>query len=180
MGGQGVILLGTIVATAAVVYEGKHATQAPSYGTETRGTLAKSQVIISSKRIGFPEINQIDILIAMTQPALNRHVEMLSKEATIIVDSDLVKAVPSKLGRVWRIPATRLSEQDLASRSYANIIMFGALVKLTALVSPEAARSAIRISVPSGTVEKNLKAFELGQRIAGGESSSPTTGEAHL
>lgn len=166
MGGQGVILLGTILGTAAVVYEGKYATQAPSYGTETRGSPSKSQVVISSRSIGYPEVRQADILVAMTQAALNRHVKTLSKEATVIVDSDLVRDVPSTLLKVRRIPATRLSEQGLASRNYANIVMFGALVQLTRLVSPEAARNAINITVPAGTHEKNLKAFDLGVKAA--------------
>jgi len=166
IGGQGVVLLGTILGTAAVVYEGKHATQAPSYGTETRGSPAMSQVIISSRSIGYPEVRRADILVAMTQAALNRHVKTLSKEATVTVDSDLVTDVPSKLTKVRRIPATRLSEQSLASRNYANMVMFGALVQLTGIVSHEAARDAIKITVPVGTVEKNLKAFELGLNAA--------------
>ncbi len=166
MGGQGVVLLGTILGTAAVVYEGKYATQAPSYGTETRGSLVKSQVIISSGSIGYPEVKRADVLVAMTQAALNRHVKTLGKDVTVIVDSDLVRDVPSTLVKVRRIPATRLSEQSLASRNYANMVMFGALVQLTGLVSPEAARNAIDITVPAGTVEKNLKAFELGVTAA--------------
>lgn len=166
MGGQGVVLLGTILGTAAVVYEGKYATQAPSYGTETRGGPAKSQVIISSGSIGYPEVEQADILVAMTQASLDRHVKTLSKDVTVIVDSDLVRDVPSTLLKVRRIPATRLSEQSLASRNYANMVMFGALVQLTGLVGPEAARNAINITVPTGTVEKNLKAFELGVKAA--------------
>jgi len=160
------VLFGTILGTAASVYEGKYATQAPSYGTETRGSPAKSQVIISSKSIGYPEVRQADILIAMTQAALNHHVKTLGKEATVIVDSDLVRDVPSTLVKVRGIPATRLSEKSLASRNYANMVMFGALVQLTGLVSPEAARNAINITVPTGTVEKNLKALELGVKAA--------------
>lgn len=160
------MLLGTILGTAAVVYEGKHATQAPSYGTETRGGPAKSQVIISFGSIGYPEVKRADILVAMTQAALDRHLKTLSKDVTVIVDSDLVGDVPSTPAKVRRIAATRLSEQNLASRNYANMVMFGALVHLTGLVSPEAARNAIKIGVPAGTVEKNLKAFELGVRAA--------------
>jgi len=166
MGGQGVVLLGTILGTAAVAYDGKYATQASSYGTEARGGPAKSQVVISSRSIGYPEARQLDILVAMTQGALSTHVKTLGKEATVIVDSDLVRDVPSTLGKIQRIPATRLSEQSFASRSYANMVMLGALVRLTGIVSPRAARNAITVTVPPDTVEKNLKAFELGFKAA--------------
>jgi len=156
--------MGTVLGTAAVEYDRKYATQAPSYGTETRGSPAMSQVVISSTSIGYPEARQMDILVAMTQTALNQHLKKLSKEATVIVDSDLVQDVPSAVGKVWRIPATKLSEESLQSRNYANMVMFGALVKLTRLVSVEGARNAIRAAVPQGTIENNLNAFELGVR----------------
>jgi len=154
--------MGTVLGTAAVEYDRKYATQAPSYGTETRGSPAISQVVISSTSIGYPEARQADILVAMTQKALNQHLKRLSKEATVIVDSDLVQEVPSTVGTVWGIPATKLSEERLQSRNYANMVMFGALVELTRLVSIEGARNAIRAAVPQGTIENNLKAFELG------------------
>lgn len=166
MGGQGIVLLGTILGTAAVVHERKFATQAPSYGTETRGSPAKSQIVISSEKIGYPEIRKASILIAMTQAALSCHAEMLNKQATVIVDSDLVKTIPSTLGHVWKVPATRLSEEKLGSRNYANMVMFGAMVKVRGLVSRKAAKDAITSTVPEHTVGKNLMAFELGVKAA--------------
>jgi 2-oxoglutarate ferredoxin oxidoreductase subunit gamma len=162
MGGQGIVLLGTVLGTAAVMYDGKFATQAPSYGTETRGSPAESQVVISPKKIGFPETEEVDVLVAMTQAALNRHEKRLGKESKVIVDSDLVRLVSPTLEKVWKIPATKYSEQNLASRNYANMVMLGAMVKLTNMVSADAARNAIRVTVPPNTVDKNLKAFELG------------------
>jgi 2-oxoglutarate ferredoxin oxidoreductase subunit gamma len=179
MGGQGVILLGTVIGTAAVVYEGKYATQAPSYGTETRGSPAESQVIISSKRIGFPEVEQADILVAMTQGALDRHREKLTKEPTVIVETDLVRVIPTTLGRVWKIPATRLSEQNLNSRSYANMVMLGAVVKLTGIVSSDAAKEAIKATVPPNTIHSNLQAFELGMEAARTEPSNRSNERSH-
>jgi len=179
MGGQGVILLGTVIGTAAVAYEGKYATQAPSYGTETRGSPAESQVIISSKRIGFPEVEQADILVAMTQRALDRHKEKLTKEPTVIVETDLVRVIPTTLGRVWKIPATRLSEQNLNSRSYANMVMLGAVVKLTGIVSSDAAKEAIKATVPQNTIHSNLQAFELGMEAAGTEPSNRSNERSH-
>jgi len=79
-----------------------------------------------------------------------------------LVDSDLVKLVLSTQERVLKVPATKLSEQNLSSRSYANMVMLGAMVKSTNVVSAEAARNAIRVTVPANTVDRNLKAFELG------------------
>lgn len=150
--------------TAAAEYDGKYATQAPSYGTETRGSPTKSQVIISTRRIGYPEVVQPNILVAMTQTALDQHWKTLSRDATVIVDSDLVRAQPATLEKVIRVPATRLSEQILGSRNYANMVMLGALVRSTGSVSIDSARKAICATAPHGSVEANLKAFELGAK----------------
>ena len=51
VGGQGLILCGTLLAQAAVCYDGKRATLSSEYGVETRGTFAKSDVIVSDSEI---------------------------------------------------------------------------------------------------------------------------------
>lgn len=71
LGGQGVVLIGQILGKAAV-YDGKNAVQTQSYGAEARGTLAKSEIIISEDKIGFPTVRKCDILVAMNREALNK------------------------------------------------------------------------------------------------------------
>ena len=44
----------------------------------------------------------------------------------------------------------------------ANIVMVGAITKITEVISKEAAIKAIEASVPKGTEEKNISAFEAG------------------
>ena len=56
VGGQGMMLCGTMLAKAAVIYDHKRATMSTEYGTETRGTSAKSEVIISDDEIFFPDV----------------------------------------------------------------------------------------------------------------------------
>lgn len=52
VGGQGLILCGTLLGEAAALYDGKRATLTSEYGVETRGTFAKSDVIVSDEEIG--------------------------------------------------------------------------------------------------------------------------------
>ncbi|MCK5631177.1 2-oxoacid:acceptor oxidoreductase family protein, partial [Candidatus Bathyarchaeota archaeon] len=73
LGGQGVVLAGQILGRAAV-YMGKNVVQTQSYGAEARGSTAKSEVIISNDRISFPKVRRCDLMIAMSQPALDAYI----------------------------------------------------------------------------------------------------------
>jgi len=165
LGGQGVVLAGEILGRAAV-YDGKYAVQTQSYGAEARGSAAKSEVIISDKKIGFPKVRKCDILVTMSQNALNKHLDDLKENGILLVDRDKVKEVPKVEAKVFGIPATRIAETELKSRIYANAIMLGALTKITGIVSEEAVKKAIVDSVSKETKERNLEGFGKGLGLA--------------
>lgn len=165
LGGQGVVLAGEILGRAAV-YDGKYAVQTQSYGAEARGSAAKSEVIISDKKIGFPKVRKCDILVTMSQSALNKHLDDLKENGILLVDRDKVKEVPKVEAKVFSVPATRIAETELKSRIYANAIMLGALTKITGIVSKEAVKKAIVDSVSKETKERNLEGFGKGLGLA--------------
>ena len=47
-----------------------------------------------------------------------------------------------------------------------NVVMLGFFSAITKLVPMDAMREALRLSVPSGTEELNMKAFEKGREYA--------------
>lgn len=165
LGGQGVVLAGEILGRAAV-YDGKYAVQTQSYGAEARGSAAKSEVIISDKKIGFPKVRKCNILVTMSQNALNKHLDDLKENGILLVDRDKVKEVPKVEAKIFSVPATRIAETELKSRIYANAIMLGALTKITGIVSEEAVKKAIVDSVSKETKERNLEGFEKGLGLA--------------
>jgi 2-oxoglutarate ferredoxin oxidoreductase subunit gamma len=164
LGGQGVVLAGEILGRAAV-YDGKYAVQTQSYGAEARGSAAKSEVIISDKKIGFPKVRKCDILITMSQNALNKHIDDLKENGILLVDRDKIKDVPKVKAKVFSISATRIAETELKSRIYANAIMLGVLTKITSVVSEEAVKKAIIDSVSEETKETNLEGFGKGLEL---------------
>jgi 2-oxoglutarate ferredoxin oxidoreductase subunit gamma len=87
-GGQGIILAGVIMAKAAVEQDGIHATQTQSYGAESRGGACMANVVLSQEKIDYPEPEELDILVALSQSALDRHIGDLLPGGTLIVDSD--------------------------------------------------------------------------------------------
>lgn len=166
LGGQGVVLAGVILGRA-VVYDGKYAVQTQSYGAEARGSAAKSEIIISDEKISFPKVRECDILVAMSQSALDKHLKDLKQNGVLLVDEDMVKKVPKVKATILRVLATRIAETELKSRIYANAVMLGALTKVTQLVSGEAVKKAMVDSVPEETKDNNLYGFKRGYLLQG-------------
>ena len=80
-GGQGVILTGKLLATAAVA-EGYNATYIPSYGAEVRGGTAHCHVKIGTGQIGSPIVEDATLLVAMNEPSYRAFSPLLRKGST--------------------------------------------------------------------------------------------------
>ena len=63
VGGQGVVLSGILLGTAATLFDRKKAVQTQSYSSELRGGSARAEVIISEQRVTDPQVRKADILI---------------------------------------------------------------------------------------------------------------------
>lgn len=155
------VLAGQILGRAAV-YDGKYAVQTQSYGAEARGSAAKSEVIISDNPIRFPLVRKCDILVAMSQTALNTHLNILKEKGVLLVDSGLVEKIPRLKAKIFRVPATETAEATFKRRIYANVVMLGALTKATGIVNQKAMEKAIKDSVPKEMQKENLRGFQLG------------------
>lgn len=165
LGGQGVVLAGQILGKAAVI-DGKNTVQTQSYGAEARGSTAKSEVIISKAKIGFPAVRKCDVLIAMSQQALDKHLEDLKENGMLIVDTTYVKEIPETKAEVLKIPASDNAEKAFGARIYANMMMLGALSRATGIVSERAALKAIEETVRKTSVNTNQQAFKKGMELA--------------
>ncbi|MFH0903162.1 MAG: 2-oxoacid:acceptor oxidoreductase family protein [Pseudomonadota bacterium] len=161
-GGQGVILAGIIIGKAASIYDNKDATLTQSFGPEARGSACSAQVIVSDQRILYPYVTKPNIMVTMSQDAFNRFAPELHENGMLIVEEDLVKptGLPSSV-KVFGIPATRIAE-ELGRKMVLNIVMVGFFTAVTKLVDADAVRQAVKTSVPKGTEELNLKAFDRG------------------
>jgi len=164
LGGQGVVLAGQILGRAAV-YDGKNVVQTQSYGAEARGSIAKSEVIISDDKIGFPIVRRCDILVAMNQEALDRHLKDLKEDGVLIVDSTYVKKIPETKAKIFKIPATEHAEKTFGDKIYANMLMLGALTKATNIVSEKAMKKAIQDAVMKNIADINEEAYKKGKQL---------------
>ena len=183
-GGQGIILSAVILGRAAVMYANKYAVQTQVYGPEARGGASMSQVIIDDNPILFPKVSNPKIYVIMSQEGFEKYGASAPKDAVMFVDTTLVHSRPGCT--CIEIPATREAKQTLGKDIVANIVMLGALVASTHVVSEAALEKAILDSVPKGTEALNQKALKLGlelgkrteeKRTEGSLEPEGTTGE---
>ncbi len=170
-GGQGVILAGIIIGKAASIFDENEAVQTQSYGPEARGGASKCEVVVSDGEIDYPKVQSPDILVAMSNEALIKYIVDLKDEGTLIVDpgttdiEDVRDFIDQHNIKVYEAPATKTANDEIGLKIVANIVMVGAITKITGVISENAAIEAIKDSVPAGTEEKNINAFEAGYNL---------------
>jgi 2-oxoglutarate ferredoxin oxidoreductase subunit gamma len=169
-GGQGVILAGVTISQAAGVYADMEVAQTQSYGPEARGGACKCDVVVSSERILYPKVQKPSVLVAMSQPALDKYASDADPERTLlIVDSSLVTELPAGFARVIKVPATEIAENSLGKRMVANMVILGAVAAVAPDVLPmDALVAAIHDVVNPKFRELNEKAVQAGHAAAAG------------
>jgi len=166
-GGQGTLLAGTILGKAAV-YDGKKAVQTRSYGAEARGGAARSEIIVADEEVNYPMVIEADALIAMSQMAFDRYISKVKSNGIVIVDEDIVKPKDTlgKELKIIKISATRIASKELKQPIVANMVMVGALIALTKVVTNESLIKSIEDSVPKETRKINVEAFKKSLELA--------------
>ena len=165
-GGQGIILAGFILGSAAVI-DKKNAIQTQSYGSESRGGACRSDVIISKEDINELYAPKIDVLVSMSQSAFEKYFAGLKKNGILLIDTDLVfpKEKDIKKLKCYGIPATDIAFKKFGRKIIGNMVMIGYTTAITNIVSKKSLKESIKNNVPKGTEELNIKAFEEGYRL---------------
>ncbi len=160
-GGQGVVLSGHIIGHACAVNADKHATMIQSFGPEARGSACSTTLAISDTEVLYPYIHRPDIFVVMSAEGYEKFADELKDDGTLIYEKDLVRPTPKEGQPTFGVPSTRLAE-SLGRSIVQNIVMLGFFAAVTRIVDREAMREAVKESVPRGTEELNLRAFDAG------------------
>jgi 2-oxoglutarate ferredoxin oxidoreductase subunit gamma len=86
----------------------------------------------------------------------------LKPEGTLLVDSDMIQNPPHNGYRLIQIPATSIASKEIGNSIVTNLVILGALIGTTRVVSPGAMEKAVHSSVPKSKIDINLKAFRRG------------------
>ncbi|MBN2158073.1 MAG: 2-oxoacid:acceptor oxidoreductase family protein [Spirochaetes bacterium] len=162
-GGQGVLTIGNTLGNAAML-ENFFVTYLPAYGAAMRGGTANCTLSISDEEVASPVASTPDILVAMNQPSLMAFISRLEAGGQLLYNSDLVDYVPERGDvEMFSAPVNRIG-RELGSERSANMVMLGALVKMTGLIKVETINQSIEMMMGSKKklAESSVKAFRAG------------------
>ncbi|MCF8126383.1 MAG: 2-oxoacid:acceptor oxidoreductase family protein, partial [Desulfotignum sp.] len=147
-GGQGVITAAIILAKAAVMFEGKNATQSQSYGAAARGGATRSDVLISETDIFFPKVVQPNILVSLTQESYNTFSDIIRPGGLLLVDNKYVSIEKKVDAKHISLPMYDTVMGKIGKPIVFNICMLGALIGITRLVQAQSILKVLETSIP--------------------------------
>lgn len=165
-GGQGVVTIGKILGTAFSIYGGLNSVNTQSYGPESRGGACRSEVVASDGEINYPYVRRADVLVALSQVAVDTYLDDLKEGGILIIDPQAIQSVPAAdRFRVFPVPTLAIAH-EMGDVRYQNTAVLGALYACIAdLIREPDLAQALRESVPPATVDRNLAAFEKGKNF---------------
>ncbi|MFC1904177.1 2-oxoacid:acceptor oxidoreductase family protein [Chloroflexota bacterium] len=162
-GGQGILSMGLNLAQAAML-EGKYVTYLPSYGAEVRGGTANCTVAISDEEIASPVASSPDFVIAMNLPSLVRFQNHVQSGGLLLINSSLIETeiIRSDI-EIVSVPANSIAE-NLGNPKSANMVMLGAFVKKSKLVSADSVIKGLKDALKNkrGFIAINKEALTAG------------------
>lgn len=167
-GGQGIMLLGKVLAEAAL-REDRYISWFPSYGAAVRGGTANCMVVISQQEIPSPYIEKANALIIMNQPSWRKFKNRISPKGLFILNSSLMDCdcEPTD-AQIFKGPFTKLAV-DLGNIKVANMIALGALIAKKGMVRPQTVIETMEAIAPpgkQGLIDINKKALRTGIELA--------------
>lgn len=159
-GGQGLIMSGIILAEAAIL-EGKNAVQTQSYGIASRGGFSQSEVIISGEEIIFQQVQQPDVVLALTEQAMEMY-SCIDGKTPVFYDTTLLKTVTGD--SLYGYPFTAMAN-NLGHTGTANIIALGAMAAMTGMVKVESLATVLNRRFSGKTADLNIQALYTGVEL---------------
>ena len=170
-GGQGVITAAIILAEAAVLYEKLIAVQSQMYGPEARGGATRTDIIISDSKINYPKVVQPNVLVCLTQEAYNKFYPIVRPGGLLITDTRYVKTQRKADAVQKELPMYQTVMEKIGKPIVFNICMLGVVISMTQLVKSESIMKVLETRIPSGFLEMNREALNIGMGM-GAKSSN--------
>lgn len=160
-GGQGILLMGQMITYAAML-EDKSSTFLPSYGPEMRGGTANCTVVVSDKPVSCPLIYEADAIVVMNLPSLIKFEPMVKPGGVLLVNSSIIDQPAKRTDiKVVNVPVNEIAK-ELGNLKVANIVMLGALVRSTNVVSEKSVEAVMHKTFTGSKaklIDINMKAL---------------------
>jgi 2-oxoisovalerate ferredoxin oxidoreductase beta subunit len=147
-GGQGVLMLGEVLAEAGLE-AGYEVSWLPSYGPEMRSGTSNCHVRVGRHAIDSPLVSRPNVLLALNEPSLRKFLAAVEPGGVVVYNGGELPADCQRDDvRVAAIPVTEIADAMGASK-VANIVMLGALLEMTEVVEEGRIQGALRRLVKS-------------------------------
>lgn len=156
-GGQGVMLLGKVLAEAAM-RQGWHVSWFPAYGPEVRGGTSHCMVTISDQEVGSPYIAKADSLIILNNPSLERFKGKVKNNGLLILNSSLAKSDAYGKVKILQFPFTDIAIK-LGNIKVANMVALGFYLTVKKIIKTKSILEVFKFMAPAD----NLKILEVNQ-----------------
>ena len=166
-GGQGILLIGKVLAHAAME-EGFEVAWIPSYGPEMRGGTAYCTVVIADRPIGSPIIKNPLHLVAMNGPSLEKFAPTVKPDGIVFVNSSLISFGANRDDvDELRVDAVSIAK-ELGSVKAANIVALAAFVARSKIVRLETLKNCVKeeFSTKPKLIPLNMEAVDAGVKAA--------------
>ena len=168
-GGQGVMLLGKVLAQAAMRQD-KFVTWFPAYGPEVRGGTSYCMVTISDRQIGSPYISKADSIIILNNPSWERFRGRVKDTGLLVLNSSLVQPGKNSKIKTFQFPLTDIAIK-LGNIKVANMVALGCYLGVKKIVDIPEMLEVFKVMAPAGNthiLEINNLALQEGAKLVNG------------
>ncbi|MBL7124921.1 MAG: 2-oxoacid:acceptor oxidoreductase family protein [Dehalococcoidales bacterium] len=167
LGGAGILTAGILLAEAAIT-KYKNVTWFPSYAISKRGGLCECTVIFSNDEVASPLLSQADGVIVAEAAQFKDFEGRVRPGGTMVVEKTglQVKAERKDI-RIIKVPAIETAINLSGTSQGANLILLGAFVGATQVISPELIKKQLKESFAGKeeVLKGNLEAFDEGLNL---------------
>ena len=172
-GGQGVITLGHLIGSAALL-DGCEVAMTEEYSPQITGGWSSADLVISDEEIDYPLVRNPDYLLALSQEGFDSNIARMRKGSAVLVDSELVDSSdapgngkPGEMSHaiIMGVSARKIAV-SLGTPNSGNVAMFGFLSRISGIPTKKSCMESIKKRFPK-RAEENVKAFEKGYDAGG-------------
>ena len=164
LGGMGVLLIGSLLASAAFKkYE--HVSWLPSYGVQPRGGLSECTAIFSEERIASPLLDQAQTVILMDGPQYGVMEPRVRSGGLMVVDKTGMEEKRSREDfRLLAVPARDTAINSFGEVGPTNLILLRVYIAAAQGMSSDVIYEELekRFKKKEAVLTRNKKAFDQG------------------
>jgi 2-oxoglutarate ferredoxin oxidoreductase subunit gamma len=162
-GGQGVITAGRLLALIVIESDpSMYVIYSPSYGFQTRGGDAISDVIVSDEEIDYPKARALDLALILSQQAYNKYCKYVKDDGTLIIDKYVNKQNNCQGKRHYELDILA-NARKLGGDVYSSMIALGSAIAL--LSTNSLLRDKLTIDIAKHVVINYFRESLIGRKI---------------